>query len=174
MPAGSTAALLCDTGALIDYLVESAPDHRLFRQVIDQARTRYVPGLVLAELDYFLRDARLAMQAFMEDLARRAFTTRRRPSASSRVRWKWTGASRIWVWVSSTVRLWRSQSRSASVVSPRAMCVTLPPFDSATAGRSNWWSVRRIPTDPDVKMFTFCPFRRLRAAGTLAGHCRGA
>jgi len=74
VPAGSTAALLCDTGALIDYLVESAPDHRLFRQVIDQARTRYVPGLVLAELDYFLRDARLAIQAFMEDLARRAFT----------------------------------------------------------------------------------------------------
>ena len=74
MPAGSAAALICDTGALIDYLVESAPDHRLFRNAIDQARTRYVPGLVLAEVDYFLRDEREAMQAFMQDLARGAFT----------------------------------------------------------------------------------------------------
>lgn len=74
MPAGSAAALICDTGALIDYLVESAPDHRLFRTAIDQARTRYVPGLVLAEIDYFLRDERQAMRAFMQDLARGAFT----------------------------------------------------------------------------------------------------
>jgi len=74
VPAGSAAALICDTGALIDYLVESAPDHRLFRNAIDQARTRYVPGLVLAEVDYFLRDEREAMQAFMQDLARGAFT----------------------------------------------------------------------------------------------------
>lgn len=33
-----------------------------------------MPGLVLAELDYFLRDERRAMQVFMEDLARGAFT----------------------------------------------------------------------------------------------------
>jgi uncharacterized protein len=71
---GSTAALICDTGALLDYLVKSAPDHRRFRQAIDRARTRYVPGLVLAELDYFLRDERAAMNAFMDDLARGAFT----------------------------------------------------------------------------------------------------
>ena len=74
MPAGSAAALICDTGALIDYLVETAPDHSLFRKAIDQARTRYVPGLVLAEVDYFLRDERQAMRAFMQDLARGAFT----------------------------------------------------------------------------------------------------
>jgi uncharacterized protein len=74
VPAGSTAALICDTGALIDYLVETAPDHALFRDAIDRARTRYVPGLVLAEVDYFLRDERAAMQAFMQDLARGAFT----------------------------------------------------------------------------------------------------
>ena len=74
MPAGSAAALICDTGALIDYLVESAPDHELFRKDIDQARTRYVPGLVLAEVDYFLRDERAAMRVFMQDLARGAFT----------------------------------------------------------------------------------------------------
>jgi predicted nucleic acid-binding protein len=74
VPAGRAAALICDTGALIDYLVESAPDHWLFRNAIDQARTRYVPGLVLAEVDYFLRDERRAMQLFMQDLARGAFT----------------------------------------------------------------------------------------------------
>lgn len=74
MSAGSAPALICDTGALIDYLVESAPDHERFRTAIDRARTRYVPGLVLAEVDYFLRDERRAMQVFMRDLARGAFT----------------------------------------------------------------------------------------------------
>ena len=71
---GSTAALICDTGGLLDYLVKDAPDHQRFRQAIDRARARYVPGLVLAELDYFLRDERPAMKAFMDDLARGAFT----------------------------------------------------------------------------------------------------
>jgi predicted nucleic acid-binding protein len=74
VPAGSAAALICDTGALIDYLVEGAADHRLFRNAIDQARTRYVPGLVLTEVDYFLRNERRAMQVFIQDLARGAFT----------------------------------------------------------------------------------------------------
>ena len=74
MPTGSAAAVICDTGALIDYLVERAADHRLFRAAIDQARTRYVPGLVLAEVDYFLRDERQAMRVFMQDLASGAFT----------------------------------------------------------------------------------------------------
>ena len=74
MPVGSAAALICDTGALIDYLVEQAPDHRAFRIAIDAARTRYVPGLVLAEIDYFLRAERSAMSAFMDDLATGAFT----------------------------------------------------------------------------------------------------
>ena len=74
MPAGSAAALICDTGALIDYLVESAPDHKLFSDAIDRARTRYVPGLVLAEVDYFLRHERRAMQTFMRDVVRGAFT----------------------------------------------------------------------------------------------------
>jgi hypothetical protein len=74
VPIGSAAALICDTGALLDYLVASAPDHRLFRNAIDQARTRYVPALVLAEVDYFLRHERPAMQAFMQDVASGAFT----------------------------------------------------------------------------------------------------
>jgi uncharacterized protein len=72
--AGSTAALICDTGALLDYLVKSAPDHERFRLAIDRARTRYVPGLVLAEVDYFLRDQRKAMKALADDLVRGAFT----------------------------------------------------------------------------------------------------
>ena len=70
----STAALICDTGALLDYIVNGAPDHQRFRLAIDRARTRYVPGLVLAEVDYFLRDERPAMNALMHDLARGAFT----------------------------------------------------------------------------------------------------
>lgn len=74
MAARSTPALICDTGALLDYLVESAPDHRLFRDAIDSARTRYVPGLVLAEVDDFLRRERAAMKVFIDDLARGAFT----------------------------------------------------------------------------------------------------
>jgi predicted nucleic acid-binding protein len=74
VPAGNAAALICDTGALIDYLVERAPDHGRFREVIDRARTRYVPGLVLAEVDYFLRRERDAMRVLMHDLARGAFT----------------------------------------------------------------------------------------------------
>jgi len=72
--AGSTAALICDTGALLEYIVKGTPDHQRFRQAIDRSRTRYVPGLVLIELDYFLRHERPAMNAFMEDLARGAFT----------------------------------------------------------------------------------------------------
>ena len=74
MPSASTAALICDTGALLDYLVEHAPDHRPFRNAIDRARTRYIPALVLAEVDYFLRNERRAMQTFMQDVARGAFT----------------------------------------------------------------------------------------------------
>jgi uncharacterized protein len=71
---GSTAALICDTGALLDYLVKGAPDHQRFREAIDRSRTRYVPGLVLAEVDYFLRDERQAMNTFVDDLTRGAFT----------------------------------------------------------------------------------------------------
>lgn len=74
MIAASATAIICDTGALLDYLVAGSPDHTAFRDVIDEARTRYVPDLVLAELDYFLRAERDAMRSFMGDLARGAFT----------------------------------------------------------------------------------------------------
>ena len=70
----STPALICDTGALLDYLVAGAPDHLAFRQAIDSARTRYIPGLVLAEVDYFLRRERRAMAELMADVSRGAFT----------------------------------------------------------------------------------------------------
>ena len=66
-------AIICDTGAILDYLVASAPDHHAFRTAIDDARTRYVPGLVLAEVDYFLSDERDAMRAFVTDIRRGAF-----------------------------------------------------------------------------------------------------
>ncbi|HEX8792882.1 MAG TPA: PIN domain-containing protein [Polyangiaceae bacterium] len=66
-------AILCDTGALLSYLDARAPDHRIYRKRIDEARARYVPGLVLAELDYFLRDDRRAMRAFIDDVENRAF-----------------------------------------------------------------------------------------------------
>ena len=69
----SRPAILCDTGALLSYLDARAPDHRVYRRAIDDARARFVPGLVLAEVDYFLRDDRPAMRAFVADLARRAF-----------------------------------------------------------------------------------------------------
>jgi predicted nucleic acid-binding protein len=68
-----SAALICDTGALLSYLDARSPDHRAYRTAIDAARARYVPGLVLAELDYFLRDDREAMHALVDDLERRAF-----------------------------------------------------------------------------------------------------
>jgi predicted nucleic acid-binding protein len=72
--AARPSALICDTGALLDYLVASAADHRAFKQAINRAQTRYVPGLVLAELDYFLRHERTPMRRFMQDLHRGAFT----------------------------------------------------------------------------------------------------
>lgn len=70
----STPAIVCDTGALLDYVSAKAPDHAAFRTAIDSARARYVPGLVLAEVDYFLREERKAMRTLMADLSRGAFT----------------------------------------------------------------------------------------------------
>jgi predicted nucleic acid-binding protein len=69
-----STAVLCDTGALLDYLVATSADHLAFKQAIDRAGTRYVPGLVLAEVDYFLREQREAMAALVADLSRGAFT----------------------------------------------------------------------------------------------------
>src|SRR5262249_23334030 len=40
----STAALICDAGALLDCLVATAPDHRAFREVIDSLANPLRPG----------------------------------------------------------------------------------------------------------------------------------
>ena len=74
MAAADARAVICDTGALLDYLVADAPDHASFKTAINRARTRYVPALVLAELDYFLRGERDAMRRFVADLRKGAFT----------------------------------------------------------------------------------------------------
>jgi predicted nucleic acid-binding protein len=70
---GSDPPILCDTGAILDYLNSAAPDHFLFRSAIDRARARYLPELALVEIDYFLRHERAAMHALMEDVERSAF-----------------------------------------------------------------------------------------------------
>src|SRR5262245_22675629 len=115
VPAGSAAALICDTGALLDYLVESAPDHRRFRNAINQARTRYVPALVLAEVDYVLRNECRAMQALMQDVARAPSPTRHPRWISLRAPWRSIDTTRIWASASWTDPSWRLRRRLASV-----------------------------------------------------------
>jgi predicted nucleic acid-binding protein len=70
----STPALICDTGALLDYLWPGADDHLAYREALEQACTRFVPALVLAEVDYFLGGQRDAMHGFLRELERQAFT----------------------------------------------------------------------------------------------------
>ena len=147
---GSAAALICDTGALLDYLVKDAPDHQRFRHAIDRARTRYVPGLVLAEVDYFLRDERPAMKAFMDDLARGALRTPHRQSISSLERWISTGDMTILAWASSTRLSWCSLKISAFVALRRETFGTSPPCGCATEARS---SLSFIPTIPIGRPF---------------------
>ena len=150
VPAGSAAALICATGALLDYLVESASDHRLFRNAIDRARTRYVPGLVLAEVDYFLREERRAMQVFMQDVARGAFTYVRPRWASSPARWRLIGDTRISVSALWTVLSSRLPRLSASAGWRPGMCAISPLFDYTMVVGSIWSFIRRIPTDPEL------------------------
>lgn len=67
-------ALICDTSALLEYLWAGAPDHPAYREALDAARARFVPALVLAEVDHFLRRRRDLMAALLADLERGAFT----------------------------------------------------------------------------------------------------
>jgi predicted nucleic acid-binding protein len=69
----SDPAILCDTGALLSYLDAKSPDHSRYRRAIESSRARFVPGLVLAELDHFLREDRRAMSLFIGDIERGAF-----------------------------------------------------------------------------------------------------
>jgi predicted nucleic acid-binding protein len=70
----TTPALICDTSALLDFFWDGADDHAAYRAALDGARTRYVPALVLAEVDHFLRRQRHLMAALLADLDRGAFT----------------------------------------------------------------------------------------------------
>jgi predicted nucleic acid-binding protein len=70
----STPALICDTSGLLDFLSPVADDHLAYREAVEQARTRYVPALVLAEVDYFLRRQRGVMHAFLREVEGQAFT----------------------------------------------------------------------------------------------------
>jgi predicted nucleic acid-binding protein len=67
-------ALICDTSALLEFFWGGAPDHRAYREAIEPACTRFVPALVLAEVDHFLRRRRDLMVALLADLERGAFT----------------------------------------------------------------------------------------------------
>lgn len=67
-------AILCDTGALLDYLAAEAVDHEAFRTAIDGSRARFVPALILAELDHFLSRHRAVMHGFLADIDRGTFT----------------------------------------------------------------------------------------------------
>ncbi len=70
----TSPAILCDTGALLDYLAAGSPDHDAFREAIDGAGARFVPALVLAELDHFLSRHRDVMHGFLSDVDRGTFT----------------------------------------------------------------------------------------------------
>ena len=69
----SRSPIICDTGALLDYFDARAPDHAAYRSAIDGASMRYVPALVLVEVDYFLRRRRGVMRMFMQNMARGMF-----------------------------------------------------------------------------------------------------
>src|SRR5437870_4535283 len=46
----SAAAVICDAGALLDYLVATAPDHRPFREAIDAGSTITMRELLFCPL----------------------------------------------------------------------------------------------------------------------------
>ncbi len=73
--------------------VATAPDHRAFREAIDRSRTRYVPGLVLAELDYFLRKEREAMSGEPLPMLPRLWHRWTAP---------WTSIANIPIWASAS------------------------------------------------------------------------
>ncbi|MBN1607291.1 MAG: type II toxin-antitoxin system VapC family toxin [Polyangiaceae bacterium] len=65
------AALVADTGGLLRALArtsEGAPSFPEYEQALTAASTVIVPGLVLAEVDYFLRDHRAAMRQLVADI----------------------------------------------------------------------------------------------------------
>lgn len=106
---------------------------------------------MLAEVDYFLRDERRAMQVFMQDLARGAFT-HAQPTVGqiSRAmeenpRFADLGLGLV------DGSIVRSPSHLAFVVWQSVACVTSQPFGFVTDARSSSSSIRRIPTLTDSR-----------------------
>lgn len=64
-----TGALILDTGAWLLALAGEEP----WATEVEQAPERIVPGLVLAELDYHLRDNRRAVHHVLSDIAQGAY-----------------------------------------------------------------------------------------------------
>jgi hypothetical protein len=110
-----------------------------FREAIDQARPRYVAGLVLAEVDYVLRNVCDAMRVFMQDLARGAFTcappTLGQLSRAMEVDRRFAALGLGLV--------------DGSIVA-RRVARHLSSGDARRAPhRRRWWFLQRIPTVPD-------------------------
>ena len=64
--------LIADTGGLLRGLARKPngkPSFADYESALTSASVVIVPALVLAEVDYFLRDERQGMQLFMQDLA---------------------------------------------------------------------------------------------------------
>ncbi|MBI2060136.1 MAG: hypothetical protein HYT87_10225 [Nitrospirae bacterium] len=66
-----TAPVIADTGGLLRALArtgEGGPSFPDYEAVLTSARVVIVPGLVLAEVDYFLRENRSAMRRLITDV----------------------------------------------------------------------------------------------------------
>jgi hypothetical protein len=64
------SALVADTGGLLRALAcdrDGAPSFPEYEEALTSASSVIVPGLVLAEVDYFLRDNRAAMRRLLAD-----------------------------------------------------------------------------------------------------------
>ena len=149
MPAGSSAALICDTGALIDTRRERArPQAVSQRDLLGADPLR--PGCA-RQVDYFLRDERQAMQVFMKDFSRGAFTyappTTSQLACAMEVDRQFEDL-RLGL-VDGSVVAGRVLGHPSAV--RRETCVTLPPSDYVTAAPSSWWFVQRVPTTPDLQ-----------------------
>lgn len=66
-----TPAIVADTGGLLRALAatsQGTPTFPDYEKALVSARAVIVPGLVLAEVDYFLRDNRVAMRKLVADI----------------------------------------------------------------------------------------------------------
>jgi predicted nucleic acid-binding protein len=66
-----SSALVADTGGLLRALAsarDGTPSFPEYEEALTSATVVIVPGLVLAEVDYFLRDNRVAMRKLVADI----------------------------------------------------------------------------------------------------------